>query len=122
MEIHEFQMRARLDGEALQAWIEARWLVPKRVEGRPHFGEIDLARAQLIADLTRDLGVNEEGVPIILDLVDQIHALRRSLGTVIAALGTAPEDLRRRIAAAIAEAEAAKTATGGAGPGRQGQG
>jgi chaperone modulatory protein CbpM len=41
------------------------------------FSDIDLARAQLIGDLRSDLGVNDEAVPIVLDLIDQIHGLRR---------------------------------------------
>jgi chaperone modulatory protein CbpM len=38
-----------------------------------------MARAQLIQDLRRDLGVNDEAIPIILDLIDQVHGLRRLL-------------------------------------------
>jgi hypothetical protein len=38
-----------------------------------------VARAQLIRDLKDDLGVNDEGVGVILNLVDQVHGLRRVL-------------------------------------------
>jgi chaperone modulatory protein CbpM len=38
--------------------------------------EIDLARVQLIKDLKVDFGVNDEGVAIILHLIDQLHGLR----------------------------------------------
>ena len=40
---------------------------------------MDVARAQLIRDLTGAMGVNSEGVGIILSLLDQIHGLRRTL-------------------------------------------
>jgi len=40
---------------------------------------MDLARARLIRDLKNDLGVNDEGVGVILHLLDQIHGLRRTL-------------------------------------------
>jgi chaperone modulatory protein CbpM len=36
-----------------------------------------MARAQLILDLERDLGVNREGIGIILSLLDQVHGLRQ---------------------------------------------
>jgi len=36
----------------------------------------------LIQDLTSDLGVNHEGVDVILHLMDQIHGLRRALREV----------------------------------------
>jgi chaperone modulatory protein CbpM len=44
------------------------------------FSDIDVARAHLIRDLKGDFGVNDEGVDIILHLVDQLHGLRRALG------------------------------------------
>ena len=43
------------------------------------FTEADLARAQLIRDLQHDLGVNREGIGIILNLLDQVHGLRQAL-------------------------------------------
>jgi len=33
----------------------------------------------LIRDLKADFGVNDEGVDVILHLVDQLHGLRRAL-------------------------------------------
>jgi chaperone modulatory protein CbpM len=78
MEAAEFVFQARIDAETLDAWLEAGWLAPHRDEGHTRFSEIDLARAHLINDLN-NLGVNGEGVPVILDLVDQLHGLRRVL-------------------------------------------
>jgi chaperone modulatory protein CbpM len=40
---------------------------------------VDLARAKLIRDLRDDLGVNDEGISVILHLLDQVHGLRRSM-------------------------------------------
>jgi chaperone modulatory protein CbpM len=42
-----------------------------------------MARAQLIHDLRHDFGVNDEAVPLILDLIDQVHGLRRLLRDVM---------------------------------------
>jgi chaperone modulatory protein CbpM len=41
--------------------------------------DADAARAILIRDLRSDFGVNDEGVEIVLQLVDQVHGLRRAL-------------------------------------------
>jgi chaperone modulatory protein CbpM len=60
--------------------------MPRLDRGAWHFSEIDLARVQLIVDLKEDMGVNDEGVPIILDLVDQINGLRRLLNEFLPAL------------------------------------
>ena len=75
----EFLVHARLEAELLEAWIEAGWLLPRRDVDVRRFSEIDLARARLIRDLKEDLGVNDEGTAVILDLVDQMHGLRRAL-------------------------------------------
>jgi chaperone modulatory protein CbpM len=42
------------------------------------FSNIDVTRAHLIRDLKSDFGVNDEGVDVILHLVDQLHGLRRA--------------------------------------------
>ena len=77
--VQEFLIRARLEHHSLEAWISAGWLVPPQIEPELMFSDIDLARAQLIRDLREDFGVNDEGVSVILHLVDQMHGLRRSM-------------------------------------------
>ena len=47
----DFLLRARLDAETLEAWVEAGWLVPRRDGGAERFSEVDFARARLIRDL-----------------------------------------------------------------------
>jgi len=79
MDRFDLERLALTSTEELDIWIAEGWLAPTLSGGRETFMEIDLARAQLISDLRRDLGVNEEAVPIILDLVDQVCALRRIL-------------------------------------------
>jgi chaperone modulatory protein CbpM len=39
----------------------------------------EIEGARLICDLQRGLGVNDEAVPIILHLLDQVHGLRRMI-------------------------------------------
>ena len=78
MEAHEFALHARINTQTLNAWLEAGWLAPQRNDDGTRYSEVDLARAHLIEDL-KDLGINDEGVPVILDLVDQLHGLRRVL-------------------------------------------
>jgi chaperone modulatory protein CbpM len=42
------------------------------------FSDIDVARARLIQELKNGFGVNDEGVDIILHLLDQLHGFRRA--------------------------------------------
>jgi len=79
----EFLARADLDQETLDVWIKEEWLVPRRTATELTFSEVDLARAKLIQDLRRDIGVNDEGVGVILNLVDQVHGLRRALADLV---------------------------------------
>jgi len=91
MDAETFVVHAKINVRTLETWVEAGWLVPGRVEGRAHYSDVDLARAHLINDLT-GLGVNEAGVPIVLDLVDQLHGLRRVVrGLLSAAKSGQPE-------------------------------
>jgi chaperone modulatory protein CbpM len=52
----EFLVRAQLEGETLEAWIQEEWLIPSQSAGEQTFSDTDIARAQLIRDLKSDLG------------------------------------------------------------------
>jgi chaperone modulatory protein CbpM len=93
----EFLLRARVDAASLEAWIEAGWLVPERAGPERAFSGLDLARARLIRDLREGMGVNDEGVAVVLALLDQVHGLRRALRRVSSALQGLPEPLRQEI-------------------------
>jgi chaperone modulatory protein CbpM len=79
MQLEEFLIRARLQRHSLETWLAAGWLVPPQTDPEPVFSDVDLARAQLIHDLREDFGVNDEGISVILHLIDQMHGLRRSM-------------------------------------------
>ena len=67
-------------------------MLPRRDGDGERFSEADLARARLIRDLKTDMGVNDEGVTVILDLVDQVHGLRRILRELLSAVYAQSED------------------------------
>jgi chaperone modulatory protein CbpM len=76
METQEFIDRSHLDVPTLNAWIETEWLAPLASGKTFNFSEVDLARVRLIQDLKLDFGVNDEGIAIVLHLLDQLHGLR----------------------------------------------
>lgn len=78
----EFLKRAALDGDTLEVWIREEWIVPHPENHEPAFTEADLARARLIHELKQDLGVNDEGIGVILGLLDQVHGLRGALAAM----------------------------------------
>ncbi len=82
----DFLARARLDRRTLEVWIEEEWLIPSQTDNDLAFSETDLARAKLIRELIDDLGVNTEGVGVVLHLLDQLHGLRRAMAEVLGSI------------------------------------
>jgi chaperone modulatory protein CbpM len=81
-------LRARLEHHSLEMFIAAGWITPPQTEPELMFSDVDLARAQLIRDLREDLGVNDEGVSVVLHLIDQMHGLRRSMQDLLEEMRT----------------------------------
>jgi chaperone modulatory protein CbpM len=71
-------------------------LVPTGTTTEQLFSEADLARTKLIRDLRENLGINDEGVGVILTLLDQMHSLRTVLAEML-------RSIRDRSAATDAE-------------------
>lgn len=81
----------------LTAWIEQEWVLPARDGDTPVFNEADVARVRLICDLRRDMAVNDEAVPVVLQLLDQVYALRDTLAELRAAIDAASPEAREEI-------------------------
>jgi chaperone modulatory protein CbpM len=75
----EFLSLSGMGHDTLNTWIEEEWLVPSGTSLELSFTEVDIARARLVRDLQVDFGVNDEGVGVILNLVDQMYGMRRAL-------------------------------------------
>lgn len=75
----EFCVSAEITHATLTAWVEAGWISPRETSEGWRLSNIDLARAQLILDLHGPMGVNDEGIAVVLHLLDQVHGLRRAL-------------------------------------------
>ncbi|MFD0986935.1 chaperone modulator CbpM [Methyloligella solikamskensis] len=80
----------------LRVWVSEGWIRPVEDETKK-FSEADLARAALIRDLVDELGVNEEEVPVILSLIDQIHGLRSELRVLVEAINELSEEGRTEL-------------------------
>jgi chaperone modulatory protein CbpM len=80
----------------LRVWV-AQGLIRPAGEAAPSFSEADIARAALICDLEDELGFAEEDVPVLLNLIDQIHGLRSELRGLLEALDDLPADVRTTV-------------------------
>ena len=79
----QFCLEINVEPRTLKVWVREGWLLPRREEATLNFSEIDVARARLIRSLSEELGVNDEGIGVILDLLDQLHGARSLLKTVL---------------------------------------
>ncbi len=94
---------AALDAVALQRWIEQGWVLPHRDhQGSVLFDPSDVVRVQLICDLHYDLSIEEDSMPVVLSLLDQLYATRRALGALMSAVQTLPDTIQAEIAQAVA--------------------
>ena len=88
----------RVDRVELTQWVELGWVTPEaRDPQEPAFSDVDVARVCLICDLRHDLAVEEETMPLVLSLLDQIYTLRRQMNALAGALRQQPEDVRDAI-------------------------
>jgi chaperone modulatory protein CbpM len=83
-----------LGEEELRRWIAEAWVRPEsRAEGYV-FHEVDVARVRLIHELRYDLAIDEEALPVVLHLLDQVYALRRRLRQVHEVIVAQPDEVR----------------------------
>jgi chaperone modulatory protein CbpM len=96
----------RLRVDRLRVWVRHGWVRPIRRAEDVIFTEVDVARVRLVWHLERDLSVDEETIPIVLSLLDQVYGLRAALRDLGEAVDRQPEDVRRAIRTAVAETSA----------------
>jgi chaperone modulatory protein CbpM len=81
-----------IERDELSLWIERRWVMPLVTDGDYLFNEADVARAQMIAEFRRDLALDDEAMPLVLDLVDQLHSTRRRFRQLVEIICELPEE------------------------------
>lgn len=90
----------------VEHWIVQAWVRPEGEPGHYLFRDIDVARVRLIMELRRDMRVEDESLPIVLSLLDQLYAARRQLRRVRDVIARhAPEEARQELLALLARVE-----------------
>ena len=92
---------AGLDRVELTRWVDNRWLLPDEEGGRWVFHDVDIARVELILDIRRECAVDDEAMPLVLSLLDQLYSLRRQLRRLSDALEAQPLEVQEAIRHAI---------------------
>ena len=96
---------AELEAGELSRWVENRWIVPEAEGGQETerwvFHEVDVARVELILDIRREFALDEEGMSLVLGLLDQVYSLRRQMRRLCHALENQPPEIRDAIRRAL---------------------
>jgi chaperone modulatory protein CbpM len=74
--LNEAARECGVEERVIVHFVQKQWIIPARPT---ELDEQDVARARLIQELQEIFGVNDEGIPIILHLVDQLVSFQRSV-------------------------------------------
>jgi chaperone modulatory protein CbpM len=87
----------RLTLRDLRLWVREGWVRPALGERGPVFDELDLARIRLLCDLTKDMSLSADSLPVVLTLIDRLNEMRREVRCLREALDEQPEDIRSAV-------------------------
>jgi chaperone modulatory protein CbpM len=85
----------------LTRWIENRWVLPEPRGQTWIFHDVDIARVELILEIRREFAVDEEALPVVLGLLDQVYDLRRQLRRMCDALAAQPHEVQEAVRRAL---------------------
>jgi len=94
----------RLTRGRLTSYVKHEFLSPAQSESGPVYSAADLARIELICDLTEQFDLEGDALGVVLSLIDQLHGVRGELHRIMAAIEAQPDEVRRRITEALKRA------------------
>ncbi len=87
----------QLNLRRLRLWVRRGWIVPGSGEAGRTFDRLDLARVRLVCQLKDEMKLNDEAIPVVLSLMDQLYGIRREFKAMADAVDQLPEDVRARL-------------------------
>lgn len=91
----------RLTRSQLVSFVEGELVRPERDGSGYIYRRVDIARLELLCDLSHDLDLDETALGIVISLIDQLHAARQDLATMARAIDSLPADTQAQIMAAM---------------------
>lgn len=91
----------RLTRSQLARFIDEAFVKPQHGAGGYVFRPIDIARLELLCDLSQDLDLDETALGIVISLIDQLHDARQDLAAMARAIDILPADVQTNIVAAL---------------------
>jgi chaperone modulatory protein CbpM len=90
-----------LDRSEVVHWVANRWVLPEQHGDTWLFREVDVARVELIQEIRQEFAIDDETVPVLLGLLDQIYELRRQLRRLCDAIESQPNEVREAVRRAL---------------------
>jgi chaperone modulatory protein CbpM len=90
-----------LDRGELTRWVENRWVLPERRNETWIFQQVDVARVELILEIRQEFAIDDEAMPLVLGLLDQVYELRRQLRRMCDALAAQPQEVQASVKRAL---------------------
>lgn len=95
------RQNSRLTTIHVERWVARGLLRPSGQGDGWSFEQVDVARACLLAELSEDIGFDDDTVETVVSLVDQVHTLRGQLDLLAHAIAEQPASTREAIATAL---------------------
>lgn len=81
----------------LTRFVQARVVAPAHNGQQTLFRRSDLARLELLCELTETFEMRDDALDLVMSLVDQLHGVRAELRAVMEAVEAEPEEVRARV-------------------------
>ena len=82
----------------LVTFLETEVVTPLRSDSGLYFRRVDLARMELLCELSEHFDLAEDALEIVISLIDQLHGARARLRALAAAIESQPAEVRESIA------------------------
>ncbi len=91
----------RLTRRQLVSFVKARIVTPLQTKNGIAYRQVDIARIELLCELSEDFELNEDALAVIISLIDQLHDARAELRAVLGVLENQPQELRHNVGQAL---------------------
>jgi chaperone modulatory protein CbpM len=85
----------------LTAFVQAEIVWPVHGERGPVYRQVDVARLQLLRDLSDQFEMSDDTLAVVMTLIDQLHEVRSDLRSVLRAITDEPVEIRERLGRAL---------------------
>ncbi len=83
--------------EDLDEWLSEALVCSQHADEGPVFSDAECARVRLICTLRYDLDVETDTLPLVMQLIDELHATRRRLRQLSGAVMTQDEAVQETV-------------------------